>query len=74
MFWRDRPRLRIVPWFWRDGKGGGTQGIALRDRHGVHAHLTAAEAYDFARQLVEAADNLSDLSTSPGQGKSRDTL
>lgn len=60
-----RPYLAAIkPYTWNPN-GESVPGLILRGRSGLAAHVTKAEAYELADQLVDAADSLPDAPQPP---------
>ncbi|RNL51585.1 hypothetical protein [Arthrobacter oryzae] len=53
-----RPYLKPRPYIWKDEDRTVTPGIGLMHGGQIRAHLTPAEAYELANQLVDLADHL----------------
>lgn len=54
-----RPHIsRIYPELWKTNSGQNVNGIVLFGYSGIAAHLTQAEAYKLADQIVDAAERM----------------
>lgn len=64
---QDRPyigKVWLSPWTIKSTRET-TPGIALGGTRGISAHLTKAEAYTLANDIVDAADKLPEATTAP---------